>query len=182
MIFGLLFTGLTVMIAYGFARDSLREECGEDERYKAMMQVSLAIMILVGLSGLYLFILFLAACFKQCQARCKRRKEVPELSSDEEDDKHFLLATRASSNRDANATNPATEQSRNHTDSNMLLSQIRGVFGESPPRTAAAVRREAARESNAAINENAANEIAEREAAATNYYTVFDARHNMLIR
>ena len=140
------------MIAYGFARDSLREECGDDKRYKSMMQVSLAIIILVCLSGLYLFILALAACFKQCRARCRRRKGVSELSSDEEDDKQFLSATRVSDNRDANATNTATEQSRNHTDSNMLLSQIRGVFGESPLRPAAAVRREAARESNAVIN------------------------------
>ena len=64
----------------------------------------------------------------------------------------------------------------------MLLSQIRGVFGDSPPRAAVPVRREVARESNDTIRDNVANEIAEREAAAANYYTVSDARQSMLIR
>ena len=146
------------MVAYGFARDSLRAECGEDKRYQSMMKVSLAIIILVGLSGLYLFILALASCFKQCQTRCRRRKKPAELSSDEEDDKQFLATARASGNQDANATNPATEHSRNNTNSDMLLSQIRGAFGESPPRAAVpAVRSDAVAD---ALNDNATNEIA----------------------
>ena len=92
-----------------------------DKRYQAMMKVSLAIMTLVGLSGLYLFVLAIVVCHKKCKARCRLRKEPPELSSDEEDDKNFLLTIRSSLNLEANAANSATVESRHASDGNLLL-------------------------------------------------------------
>ena len=90
LIFGFIFSGLSAIIAYGFFKDFVREECKNDKRYTHMAKISQVIMFLVAVSGLYLFVLAIAMCHKRCQTIKKLRKNPPELSSDEEDDKEFL--------------------------------------------------------------------------------------------
>ena len=75
------------MVIYFFARDSLRDECQDDNRYLAMMKVSLAIIFLVSLSAIYHSTHTIALCFKICQTSIRRSRTPPILSSDEEDDK-----------------------------------------------------------------------------------------------
>ena len=55
-----------------------------------MNQVAQVIMFLVCLSDLFMLIMAIFACQKQCQSRKRRNKNPPELSSDEEDDAEFI--------------------------------------------------------------------------------------------
>ena len=55
-----------------------------------MLKVSQVIMFLVGASGIYLFVVSIAMCHKKCKTMQKLRRDPPELSSDEEDDKEFI--------------------------------------------------------------------------------------------
>ena len=54
------------------------------------MKVSQVIMFLVSVSGLYLLVLAITVCHKKCSTMRKLRRDPPELSSDEEDDKEFI--------------------------------------------------------------------------------------------
>jgi len=53
-------------------------------------------MFLVGVSGIYLFVLAIAVCHKKTQTVRRLRRDPPELSSDEEDDKEFITNLEAS--------------------------------------------------------------------------------------
>lgn len=90
LVFGVLFTVLTSVIAYGFFKDFIREECRHDTRYIRMIKISQLIMFLVSVSGLYLAFLAIAVCHKRIQVMRRLRRDPPELSSDEEDDQEFL--------------------------------------------------------------------------------------------
>ena len=54
------------------------------------MKVSQVIMFLVSVSGLYLLFQAVIVCHKKCSTMRKLRRDPPELSSDEEDDKEFI--------------------------------------------------------------------------------------------
>lgn len=90
LIFGFIFSALTGVIAYGFIKDFLRDECQDDKRYQRMLKVSQVIMFLVGASGLYLLVVSIVTCHKKCKTMRKMRRDPPEVSSDEEDDKEFI--------------------------------------------------------------------------------------------
>ena len=50
----------------GFFKDFERDECHQDKRYQRMNQVSQVVMFLVSLSDIFMLIMAIFACQKQC--------------------------------------------------------------------------------------------------------------------
>ena len=72
LIFGIIMSVMTAALIGSYVKDSGREECKNDEKFKSMENFSKLIIILVSLSSFQVIVLAIHAVYRLCRAQNRR--------------------------------------------------------------------------------------------------------------
>ena len=72
LIFGIIMSAMTAALIGSFVKDSGREECKNDEKFKSMEAFSEFIIILVSLSSFQVIVLAIHAVYRLWRAKNRR--------------------------------------------------------------------------------------------------------------
>ena len=91
-----MFLIVTGGLIYSYRKELDRKECREDKDYNEMVQISVMIVMVTGIIGIFMACSLIFTIWSSVN-RCKIKQENPEyLSSDEEDDREYLSDFRVS--------------------------------------------------------------------------------------